>query len=162
MSLNPHWVTAPGDALGLRAPDTGNCVVLMVDDHQEVRSELKRVLELSGYSVIDTDNGQDAVCCAGETQPDLLLVDLDVPLLYGLVAARQIVKHAQLGRTPVVIVTHEDVVDPAPIVEVGARRNEYVTRLSDYQQLESLLDYLLPTAAPSAEVPLTRSASLGA
>lgn len=45
---------------------------------------------------------------------------------------------------PVVIVTHEDVVDPAPLVEVGASRSEYVTRLSDYQELQHLLDYLLP------------------
>jgi len=65
-------------------------------------------------------------------------------LRYELVAARQIIKHAQVGAMPVVIVTHEDVVDPAPIMKVGLRRDEYVTRLSDYQGLQHLLDYLLP------------------
>ena len=34
--------------------------------------------------------------------------------------------------------------DPAPMMEVGPRRDEYVTRLSDYQGLQHLLDYLLP------------------
>lgn len=92
--------------------------------------ELKQVLKLKGYCVIDTDNGQDAARQARQTHPDLLVVDIDVPLLYGLVAARQIVKHAQVGSMQVVIITHEDVLDPAPMLEVGATRNEYVTRLS--------------------------------
>ena len=156
MSRNPHWVKAPNYAGGHLATNAGDHVVLMVDDHQDARSELKQVLELSGYKVIDTDNGRDAAWCARQTQPDLLLVDLDVPLLYGLVAARQIIKHAQLGPMPVVIVTHDDVVDPAPIMEVGARRNEYVTRLSDYDQLEHLLDYLLPVLTPPADAPPSR------
>jgi len=75
---------------------------------------------------------------------------LDVPLLYELVAARQIVKNAQLGILPVVIVTREDRVDPAAIMEVGVRRNEFVTRLHDYHQLEHLLDYLMPIAPRAA------------
>jgi DNA-binding response OmpR family regulator len=105
---------------------------------------MRQVLELNGYHVIKTDNGQDAVKRGRYVYPDLLLVDLDLPLLYEMVAARQIVKNADLGIVPVVIVTHEDEVDPAAIMEAGVRRNEYVTRLSDYQQLQHLLDYLLP------------------
>lgn len=111
---------------------------------------MNEVLELKGYTVIETDNGQDAIRQARNAYPDLVLVDLDVPLLYEVVAARQIMKQAQLGVVPFVIVTHDDVVDPAALMEVGVRRNEYVTRLSDYQQLESLLDYLLPMEPQAA------------
>ena len=132
-------------------------VVLMVEDHLDVGDEMKHVLELNGYHVIETDNGQDAAKRARYNSPDLLLVDLDVPLLYELVAARQIIKHARLGTMPVVIVTHEDVVDTIPMMEVGVRRNEYVTRLSDYEQLEHLLDYLLPVAQQAAHAARTRS-----
>jgi CheY-like chemotaxis protein len=128
-----------------RASHSDNPLVLMVEDQDDARAEMKEVLELNGYRVIDTDNGQDAAKRARFVPPDLVLVDLDVPLLYELVAARQIVKSAQLGILPVVIVTREDTIDPAAMMEVGVRRNEYVTRLSDYQQLEHLLDYLLPT-----------------
>jgi hypothetical protein len=60
------------------------------------------------------------------------------------ILARQIIKRAELGPLPAVIVTHDDVVDPAALVELGPSRNEYVTRLSDYQELHSLLNYLLP------------------
>jgi DNA-binding response OmpR family regulator len=122
----------------------------MVDDQEDVRSEMKQVLELNGYRVIDTDNGQDATKRARYVYPDLLLVNLDVPLLYQMVAARQIVKNADLGNIPVVIVAHDDVVDPVAVVEIGVRRNEYLTRLFNYQQLENLLDYLLPVEPRTA------------
>jgi DNA-binding response OmpR family regulator len=107
----------------------------VVIDHPRIQTAI--------YRVIDTDNGQDAAKRARFISPDLVLVDLDVPLLYELVAARQIVKSAQLGILPVVILTREDTIDPAAMMEVGVRRNEYVTRLSDYEQLEHLLEYLV-------------------
>ena len=46
--------------------------------------------------------------------------------------------------------TREPVVDPSAILEMGVRSNEYVTRLSDYQQLENLLEYLLPVGPQAA------------
>ncbi len=143
---------APNYAFGrgtLRRSDAENPVVLMVEDQADERCELRQIMQLNGYRVIETDNGQDAVKRALYVFPDLLLVDLNVPLLYQMIAARQIVKNARLANVPVVIATHEDVVDTATIMELGVRRNEYVTRLSDYQQLECLLDYLL-TVKPEA------------
>ena len=130
-------------------PAGDNPIVLMVEDEVDAGSELTQILELNGYRVIETDNGQDAVKRALYTCPDLLLVDLNVPLLYQMVAARQIIKNARLGTLPVVIAAHEDPIDAATIMELGVRRNEYVTRLSDYQQLECLLEYLL-TGKPNA------------
>ena len=152
MSLNPYsdgiYAYAAGEALRPQA-GADRFLVLLVKDHEEKTCEMKQVLELNGYRVVESDNGQDASKRARYTHPDLLLVDLDVPLLYELVAARQIIKNARLGLVPVVIVTHEEELDPAPMIEVDVRRNEYVTRLSDFEQLEYLLDYLLP-AFPEA------------
>lgn len=84
----------------------GKPVVLMVEDHQDAQLELKQLLTKKGYRVIDTDNGQDAMQKAREARPDLLVVDMDVPLLFELVAARQILKNAQMGPIPALIVTH--------------------------------------------------------
>jgi DNA-binding response OmpR family regulator len=151
MVADTHQSDKPRDIAHPRPANGDNHVVLMVLDHLEARPELKQVLHLSGYRVIDTDNGQDAARRARQTQPDILVVDMDVPLLYGLVAARQIIKHTQVGPMPVVIVTHDEAVDPAPMIEVGASRNEYVTRLSDYEELQHLLDYLLPVFAATAK-----------
>lgn len=151
MSVNPISAGATGYPFRQtlrRQATTRNSLVLLVKDHEETLCDMKQVLELNGYRVMDTDNGQAAVKQARYAHPDLLIVDLDVPLLYELVAARQIIKNARLGLVPalipVVIVSHERDFDPAPMMEVNLRRNEYVTRLSDYDQLAYLLEYLLP------------------
>ena len=150
MSLNRQWTGSPPNITSSISSSESKHVVLMVEDHQDARPQLKQVLTQQGYRVIDTDNGQDAAQHARQTRPDLLVVDMDVPLLYELVAARQILKLAQVGPLPVVIVTHEERVDATPMMELGANRDEYVTRLSDYAELQPLLDYLLPIL-PHAE-----------
>ena len=152
MSVNPINTVANPYPLGqtLRRQPTGaNSLVLLVQDNEETLCDMKHVLELNGYRVMDSDNGQAAIKQARYAHPDLLLVDLDVPLLYELVAARQIIKNCRLGLPPiipVIIVSHEREFDSGPMMEVNLRRNEYVTRLSNYDQLSHLLDYLLPIA----------------
>lgn len=146
MSLNPR-IPSTSDYTSSRVlrrqRNVDSPLVLLVEDNEETCVEMKHALELNGYRVIDTDNGQDAAKRARYAHPDLVVVDLDLPLLYGLVAARQIIKQARI-EVPIVIVTREDDVDPCPMMEVGVRRNEYVTRLSDPSQLDHLLDFLLP------------------
>ena len=161
MSLKPHWSEMANDLIGPVSANGGNHVVLIVEDYWDARPELKHVLKQKGYRVIDTDNGRDAAREARQTHPDLLLVDMDVPPIYGLVAARLIIKRAQVEAIPVVIVTHEDVVDRAPLMELGVSRNEYVTRLSDYEELQYLLDYLLPVLPRANDVVRERESSPG-
>lgn len=150
MSVNPISVGVNHNPLGRtlrQQTPAGNFLVLLVKDNEETLCDMKHVLELNGYRVMDSDNGQAAAKQASYAHPDLLLVDLDVPLLYELVAARQIIKNSRLGLPPVipvVIVSHELEFDSGPMMEVNLRRNEYVTRLSDYDQLSHLLEYLLP------------------
>lgn len=140
MSLNPSSSVMPLP-VG-RYQD--NHVVLVVEDHHDSTSELNEVLSQNGFSVIGADNGQDAARQAQQVCPDLLVIDFDVPLQFVVLAARQILKRAQLGPLPVVIVTRDDAIDASSIMELGAQRNEYVTRFSEYDQLQDLLDYLLP------------------
>ncbi|MGH9941365.1 MAG: response regulator [Pyrinomonadaceae bacterium] len=123
--------------------------ILLVEDDEDARAELKQMLQRSGYRVVDTDNGRDAATGARYARPDLLFVDLDVPLLYELTAARRIVQQARLGQLPVVLITHGSEAEEYPL-EANVRRNEYVTRLADYEQLEHLLEYLLPTGPAAA------------
>ena len=144
MSLKDHSAITPSNVPSGASANESKPVVLVVGDYLNARPDLKEALTRKGCSVIDTDNGLDATEQARESRPDLLLVDMDVPLLYELMVARKIVKNAVAGPLPVVIVTHECVVDPMPFLELGADRNEYVTRLSDYAELQPLLDYLLP------------------
>jgi CheY-like chemotaxis protein len=153
VSLNSYRANASDDVVAQTsrrrsAPD--NPLALLVKDQEDTLVEMKQVLELGGYRVIDTDNGQDAAKRARYARPDLVLVDLGVPLPYGLVAARQIMKHGLLGTVPVVIATCEEEPDAHSMADACVSRNEYVTRHPDYEQLERLLDYLLPVRPKAA------------
>lgn len=152
MSLNPIVPRTSDENYGRalrRRRNADRPLVLLVEDNEETCVEMRHALELNGYRVIDTDNGRDAATRARYKRLDFVVVDLDVPLLYELVAARQIIKQAQI-EVPIVIVTREEEADPYPMMEVGVRRNEYVTRLSDQSQLAHLLDFLLPVGPHAA------------
>jgi two-component system, NarL family, response regulator NreC len=78
--------------------------VLLADDHQVVREGLKALLEKQGYQVsAEASNGRDAVRLALQTRPDVAILDIAMPVLNGLDAAREIVQ--QLPSTRAILLT---------------------------------------------------------
>lgn len=65
-------------------------VVLVVDDNREVRAILRKVLAGAGYEVIEADGGAQAVAESLSHQPDLILMDLEMPYMNGWQAAELI------------------------------------------------------------------------
>lgn len=116
--------------------------VLVVEDFEDNRFMMRRLLETSGYHVIEAVNGQEAVEAATRERPDLILMDLSLPMLDGLSATRRIREQDGLGRVPIVAVSAHDTTDfHADALAAGC--NEYVTKPIDFDQLESLLKRLL-------------------
>src|SRR5215472_17042853 len=69
--------------------------VLLADDHQIVPDGMKVFLEREGYKVnADAQNGQEAVRLALKLLPDVVVLDITMPILYGLDAAREILNNA--------------------------------------------------------------------
>lgn len=64
--------------------------ILVVDDNDDCRMALKSFLEASGYEVAEAADGEEAVERARETDPDLILLDIMMPGVDGLEAARRI------------------------------------------------------------------------
>ncbi len=65
--------------------------LLLVDDHQLLRQGLRRAVEEAGFDVVaEAGDGQEAVRLAGELRPDLVLMDVSMPVLDGIEATRQI------------------------------------------------------------------------
>ena len=58
-----------------------------------------------GYSVLEASNGQEAVDIADGECPDLILVDLDLPILYGIAATQKIRQQEHMGSVPIIAVT---------------------------------------------------------
>ena len=115
--------------------------VLVVEDFEDNRFMMRRLLEMSGYRVIEAVNGKQAVEAAVSERPDLILMDLSLPMLDGLAATRRIREAEGLGRVPIVAVSAHDSADfHAEALAAGC--NEYVTKPIDFDQLVQLLDRL--------------------
>lgn len=66
--------------------------VMLADDHVLVRQGVRRILEASGYIevIVETDNGADAITMAAEFKPDVAVLDIRMPEVTGVEAARRI------------------------------------------------------------------------
>jgi two-component system cell cycle response regulator DivK len=123
-------------------PGEASPTVLVVEDFEDNRFMMRRLLEMSGYQVVEAVNGEQAVEAAVRERPDLILMDLSLPKLDGLAATRRIRQHEGLARTPIVAVSAHDTTDfHADALAAGC--NEYVTKPIDFDQLEALLEKLL-------------------
>ena len=116
--------------------------VLVVEDFADNRFMMRRLLEMSGYRVIEAVDGREAVEIAGRERPDLILMDLSLPVLNGLDATRRIRELDGLARVPIIAVSAHDTNDfHADALAVGC--NEYVTKPIDFDELEATLKKLL-------------------
>ena len=117
-------------------------VVLVVEDFEDNRFMMRRLLEMSGYRVVEAVNGQEAVEAARRERPDLILMDLSLPKLDGLAATRRIRQEDGLREVPIVAVSAHDTADfHADALAAGC--NEYVTKPIDFDQLVKLLSRLV-------------------
>jgi CheY-like chemotaxis protein len=116
--------------------------ILVVEDFEDNRFMMRRLLEMSGYRVVEAVNGEQAVEAAARERPDLILMDLSLPKLDGLAATRRIREQNGAARVPIVAVSAHDTTDfHADALAAGC--NEYVTKPIDFDQLEELLTRLL-------------------
>ena len=82
--------------------------VLIADDEPITRTLVRLLLERDGYSVIEAQNGQEAVELATRHIPSLIVMDLNMPKMDGYQAISQIRGVSGLEETPIVVVTMED------------------------------------------------------
>jgi CheY-like chemotaxis protein len=118
--------------------------IMVVEDYDDTRLLLKQALEGFGYSVLEASNGQEAVDLAGREHPDLILMDLDLPILDGIAATQRIRQQADLEKVPIVAVTAY----PMSYTHVKAFAkgcDEYMRKPIDISDLESVVRrYLSP------------------
>ncbi|RLP77531.1 DNA-binding response regulator [Mycetocola tolaasinivorans] len=119
--------------------DSPDIRVLVADDQATVRDGLATILEYSpGVSVVGTaENGERAVELARETRPDVVLMDLRMPVLDGAAATRQI--RAELPDTAVlVLTTYADDSSIAGALAAGAAG--YLTKSAGREQILAALN----------------------
>jgi two-component system cell cycle response regulator DivK len=116
--------------------------VLLVEDTEDNRQMMKKLLELSGFRVVEAINGEEAVDAAAREHPRIILMDLSLPLIDGLAATRRIRKLPGMKGLPIVAVSAHDTADfHADALAAGC--DAYITKPIDYLELETIVNQLL-------------------
>jgi two-component system cell cycle response regulator DivK len=79
--------------------------ILVVEDQEDNREILRALLESGGHEIIEAFDGESAVALAIERLPDLILMDIQLPIVDGYEATRRIKANAELRAIPVIVVT---------------------------------------------------------
>jgi two-component system, cell cycle response regulator DivK len=79
--------------------------VLLVDDYPDVRELFREYLEYCGFDVVEAVNGQEALQRAFEAAPDIILMDLSLPVIDGWEATRRLKADHRTAGIPIVVLT---------------------------------------------------------
>jgi twitching motility two-component system response regulator PilH len=117
-------------------------MILLVDDSPTESHVIKTVLEKQGYTVHTAENGEVGVDAARRLNPDLILMDVVMPVLNGFQATRQLSRDPQTANIPVIMVTTKDQeTDRKWGLRQGAR--DYVVKPVDRKELLAKIKVVL-------------------
>jgi DNA-binding NarL/FixJ family response regulator len=118
--------------------------VLIVDDHELVRRGLRDILRGTEFEVCgEAQNGQEGLAQTVSLRPNLVLLDMSMPVLTGLQAAAKI--RQLLPRTKILIITMHD----SPQMEIEARAagaDAYITKMAAARSLVEAMRALVGTS----------------
>lgn len=79
--------------------------ILLVEDHEDNRNIYRTILEHYGFTVLLAGDGEEGIRLAAEGRPDLILLDIDIPVRDGLDVARHLKGNAATASIPIVALT---------------------------------------------------------
>ncbi len=121
----------------------GGPVVMLVEDFRDTRELMRRMLEMHGCRVVEASNGQEAIEISQRGGLDLVLMDLNMPVLDGFNATLRIREYERTRDVPVVAVTAFDTAEfRAAAGAVGCC--DFVVKPLAPEHLSTLLERLLP------------------
>lgn len=116
--------------------------ILLVEDTEDNRHMMKKLLEMSGYRVLEATNGEEAVEVTSKESPELILMDLSLPIIDGLAATRLIRNLPEGNHLPIIAVSAHDTADfHADALAAGC--DAYITKPINYPELEEVVARLM-------------------
>ena len=116
--------------------------ILLVEDNEMNRDMLSRRLTRNGFEVVIAVNGQEGVDLAVSEKPDLILMDMSLPILDGWEATRQVKAHPETAKIPVIALTaHAMAQDKADALAAGC--DEFDTKPVELPRLMGKINALL-------------------
>jgi two-component system cell cycle response regulator DivK len=112
--------------------------ILIVEDYDDVRQMMRFVLTSAGYDVIEASDGYEAVTIAVQEQPDLILMDIAMPVMDGIEATQAIREHAELEAIPIVALSAYGDLYREKALAAGC--NDVVQKPVDFERLQKLVE----------------------
>ena len=123
--------------------------ILLVEDHEEIWDFLSRRLKRRGYDVVLATDGQQGVDKARSETPDVVLLDMNLPVMDGWTAASVIKADAATAKIPIIALTaHAMSGDREKAIAAGC--NDYHPKPVDFSRLLSQIEALTGSALPAA------------
>ena len=117
--------------------------ILLVEDNEMNRDMLSRRLERKGYQIVIAVDGQEGVAKARSERPDLILMDMSLPVLNGWDATRQLKEDEHTKGIPIIALTaHAMAEDEQRAREAGC--NDFDTKPIELPRLLEKIQQLLP------------------
>jgi CheY-like chemotaxis protein len=127
-------------------------MLLLVEDNEESRDGLSRRLQRKGFEVRTAVDGQQGLEAARAEPPDLVLMDMSLPVLDGWETTRQLKADPRTRHVPVIALTaHAMAGDREKALAAGC--DEYDTKPVEFARLLGKIEALLNGSAPTGEEP---------
>ena len=123
-------------------PPSAPRTILVVDDFDDTRLLLRTWLQRRGFRVVEAEDGVAAMKLATTESPDLIIMDMEMPLLDGLSATRKIRETDGLSEIPIVAVSAYGA-DQFRDLALEAGCDEYVSTPFDPKALEGIIRTLM-------------------
>ena len=122
--------------------------ILIAEDYADTRNFIKFVLENEGYEVIEATNGNEAVDKFKKARPDLVLIDISLPVMDGLSAARIIRKFQGDAKMPIIAVTAHGQSFYKKAIEAGC--DDLISKPVTFNTLQPIVNLYLKSAEADA------------
>lgn len=115
--------------------------VLIVEDYEDSRTFMKFLVESYGYQVVEAADGIEAVDKYKKQHPDLVLMDISLPVVDGLTATKTIREIEKSAKLPIIAVTAFGKSFYKKAIEAGC--NDLIDKPVDFDTLEPILNQYL-------------------
>jgi CheY-like chemotaxis protein len=116
-------------------------MVLIVEDYEDTRIFMKFLIESYGYRVIEAADGLEAIECLKSEFPDLILMDMAMPVMDGMETTRAIRKLKRGAEIPIIAVTAHGKSFYKKAIAAGC--SDLIAKPVDFDSLETLLNQYL-------------------
>lgn len=115
--------------------------VLIVEDYEDSRVLLKLLVESFGYEALVAKNGKEAIQIANEEVPDLIMMDIALPVMNGIEATKIIKNSVDISHIPIIAITAHGVVIDKEAIKAGCI--EVINKPLDYHNFLPILQKYL-------------------